>query len=338
MKGRTALKRTTKEEVYLILRSAGSYVSGESISSRLGISRAAIHNAVNALREEGFGISAATNRGYRLVKEPDAVTGTTLAAYLPAERLKTVVCLPVTTSTNAELAALAAQGAADGTCVFAETQTAGRGRIGRSFSSPPGKGIYFSYLIRPDAAKEQTEAVSWLQVTGWTAVAVSEAVRKVCGVTPQIKWVNDLLLGGRKLCGILTQTELETESACIRSMVVGIGVNVGQSVRDFPKELQGTATSVFRETGRLFPRAAIAAEMVRQMDSLRANWPGGKEEYLRTYRERSAVAGEEILILEGGRSSKARAVGINDDFGLIVEKEGGVREIITSGEISIRFQ
>ena len=178
---------------------------------------------------------------------PDYIT-----SRLSAERAERVAFFGETDSTNRRLSELAAQGAPAGTVVIADSQTAGRGRLGRSFSSPPGRGIYLSYLARPQGGIEAAG-----ELTARTAVAVRRAVSEVCAVAPGIKWVNDLVLGGRKICGILAETSGGTGGG----IIVGIGINVCGAAADFPPELRQTVSTVEEQTGRAQNRGALAAEI-----------------------------------------------------------------------------
>ena len=329
----------TKSEVLRILRETEGFVSGEALSRELGISRAAINTAVRSLREQGYEIESVTNRGYRLLAAPDLLNDTEVASYLPEKRMERVLVYDEISSTNTKLLSMAMDGAEDGQTVIADCQSAGRGRVGRSFVSPHGVGIYFSYLIRPDReAGESFDVASWLPVTAWTAVATARAIGTVSGMTPDIKWVNDLQFAGRKICGILTQTDLEAESGAIRAMVVGIGVNVQQNIEDFPEELREIAGSVAMATGTHVRRAQLAAEMVKEMDLLRASWPDASAEYLSFYREHCVMLGKEIMIHEGDKRTPAQAISIDPAFGLVVREESGLVRTLSSGEISIRMR
>ena len=323
----------TKAEVLAILKKENGYVSGQAISRSLSISRAAVHTAVAALREDGYRIEAVTNRGYRLLAAPDKLDTPALLAELGAKRMRSVICLPTVDSTNAYLLARSHE-AADGLCVLANEQTKGRGRIGRQFASPRDKGIYLSYFVRPKEG-EGAFVADWLSLTAWASVAVSGAISETAGCMPQIKWVNDLLLNGKKVCGILTQTDLEVESGMIRGMVIGIGVNVLEEKADFPEELRETATSLHLE-GYACSRAALAASMIRHLDKMRGEYPAENAAWLKKYRERCCVPGRDITVIEGGNRTSAKALGIDEGFGLIIE-ENGAERVLRSGEISIRF-
>lgn len=324
----------TKNQVLAILASEKTYVSGEKISQQLGISRAAVNAAVKALRKEGYGIASTTNKGYLLEYMPDILNEASIGLYLPAERMQSVKVVEKIDSTNKGLRAMAYEGAPDGQVLIADYQTGGRGRNGRSFASPSGVGVYFSILLRPDM--EPKDAVT---ITAWTAVAIARAVKKICGITPGIKWVNDLVVNTRKICGILTEMSIESESRRIDSIIIGIGVNVNNRKEDFGPELSEIATSLSTETNTIVSRAALAAAMVEEMDHLRASWPAGRDEFLSAYREMNITTGRQISVVTLGvdkEPEKATALDINDDFSLLVEYTDGRRENLSSGEVSIK--
>ena len=213
-----------RDDVLLLLTEAEGYLSGEEMREKLGVSRAAVSQAVRALRADGYDIDAVTNRGYCLRARPDVLP------YLPEARRATVQCFAQIDSTNSYLKAEAMRGAPDGLCAIADRQTAGRGRAGRPFRSDAGQGVYLSMLLRPNCAP--TAAMT---MTAHVAVAVCRAL-EACGVQPGIKWTNDLVLGTKKLCGILTELTVEAETGTVDSIVAGIGVI--QSIKTFHREVQ----------------------------------------------------------------------------------------------------
>ena len=251
-----------RDDVLLLLTEAEGYLSGEEMREKLGVSRAAVSQAVRALRADGYDIDAVTNRGYCLRARPDTLTAGDVLSYLPEARRATVQCFAQIDSTNSYLKAEAMRGAPDGLCAIADRQTAGRGRAGRPFRSDAGQGVYLSMLLRPNCAP--TAAMT---MTAHVAVAVCRAL-EACGVQPGIKWTNDLVLGTKKLCGILTELTVEAETGTVDSIVAGIGVNVRQRPEDFPPELRTIAGSVRSETGLEISRARLAAEMVRALDQM----------------------------------------------------------------------
>lgn len=320
-----------KDSVLAALRRENTYVSGQRLSGELGVSRAAVNAAVKALRDEGCVILSGTNRGYLLQSAPDRLTAGDLAAFLPPDRMESVVCLDTVDSTNRLARELAEQGAPEGTVVLADSQTGGRGRLGRSFASPGGLGIYMSLLLRPDCAPADTA-----ELTAWAAVAVRGAVGAVCGVEPGIKWVNDLVLGGRKLCGILTELSVESESGRVRYVIIGAGINVNNATEDFPPELGSVATSLFMETGKPGSRAELAAAMINGFDALRAQWPRQRQGRLEAYRAASVTVGRRVNVISAAGERTGTALGINDDFSLSVRYDDGEEAALKSGEVSVR--
>ena len=232
----------TKDAVLAILRKENDYISGEHISRLLGVSRAAVNTAVKALRAEGYEISSSTNKGYHLDAVPNSISAQELAAYLDEARMQTVECLASVDSTNNRLRELALAGAPNGQVVLANEQTQGKGRRGRAFASPQDNGIYLSILFHPD-----TLPTDIVEITAWTAVATNNAIEEVCGVRAGIKWVNDLVIDRKKICGILTEMSVESESGYIQYLIIGIGINVNEQAEDFPEEVRHIATSLAME-------------------------------------------------------------------------------------------
>ena len=308
----------------------GAYLSGQELSRTLGISRAAVWKAVEVLRRQGYDIEARTGRGYRLVGVPDLLTQETVERYLIRPRDNFRV-LSETDSTNSACRRLALEGAPDGTVVLADCQTAGRGRRGRSFQSPAGKGLFFSILWRPDCAPEQL-----LPLTALSAVAVCRAIRQVCGAQAQIKWPNDLVLSGRKLAGILTEMALEGESGHVSHVVVGIGVNVHQRLTDFDGEVAQIATSLDLALGGSVCRAQLAAALLEEMDILRREVLLAPEKWLAEYRAACLNIGKTVQLIWGEEREPAQALAVDDRYGLVVRHRDGRVETLRSGEVSVR--
>lgn len=318
----------------LLQSSGGAYVSGEAVSEALGVSRAAVWKAVDALRREGYEIESRKNRGYRLVSAPDSLSESAIRARLgeTARVGTTLRCFEQIDSTNAYLKRVAADGAADGTVAIADEQTGGRGRRGRGFLSPAGKGVYLSVLLRPEV-----EPARLLPLTGFVAVATCDAVERVASVRPQIKWTNDLVLGGKKLCGILTELSVEGESGALQYVVVGIGVNASHTKEDFAGGLEDIATSLAIETGKSVSRAALAAAMIEELDRLYAALLTGETQpYLDAYRRDCLTIGREVQLLWQDTRERVRAVDVDDELGLVVIRGDGRRDVIRTGEVSVR--
>ena len=333
----------TKDSVVSILKNAKDYVSGEMISKELGISRAAINKAVKSLRSEGYTIDSVTNKGYILTDGPDHLTAGELQSYLGEQRMQRVVCLETTPSTNLYLHGVAYE-AADRTVAVANEQTAGRGRLGRSFESPKDTGIYLSYLMKPDVAPQDATTI-----TAWTAVAVCKAIEKACGITPEIKWVNDIVLDKKKVSGILTEMSLESETGRIQSIIIGIGINVNEEAGDFPKELRDKATSLKIHSGKGHSRARIAAAVIAELDAMYDAWPQAAGDFLEEYQRRCKMTAKEVSVIpvapatpeDIGKDAAhtprhAVVLGINQDFSIQVKYDDGTMESLNSGEVSVR--
>lgn len=239
-------------------------------------------------------------------------------------------CFASIDSTNAYLKRIAADGAPDGTVAVAAEQTAGRGRRGRSFQSAADKGVYLSVLLRPGLRAEEL-----MPLTGLCAAAMCDAVEHVCAVRPQIKWTNDLVLSGRKLCGILT--ELGMESGALSYVIIGIGINVSQRAEDFAGEVADIATSLERELGAPVSKNALAAAMIDALDTLyQALLRGETADYLACYRRDCVTIGKEVRLLWQDAHEKVQAMDVDDAFGLVVRRADGTVETIRTGEVSVR--
>ncbi len=227
-------------------------------------------------------------------------------------------------STNTRLKEWAGEGASAGSVVLSERQTAGRGRLGRSFASPPG-GLYLSYLLRPGLAPEELG-----EITAWAAVAVRRALERCCGLQPEIKWVNDLLWQGKKLCGILCETALR--GGQVTSLIVGVGVNVSTAEEDFPPELRRTAASLGSLGLPVPDRSVLASELIRALDALAAGFPREREAYLKEYRDACVTLGKRVTLSDG---SEAFAEALGDDFSLLLREPDGSRRTLRSGEATL---
>lgn len=314
-----------KQELLALLRREG-YVSGAELGQRLGVSRAAISKAVAALKREGYEIDSVPNRGHRLAAEPDLLSRAGILAALGDHPWAgTLEVLPTVDSTNNYLKTLGASGAPHGTVAIAETQTGGRGRMGRRFVSPPGSGVFLSVLLRPSCPPQ-----ALMTLTAQAAVATRRAIRAVTGAETGIKWVNDLVLNGKKLCGILTELSIEAESGLVSYAVVGIGVNCNLDASAYPPELRGIVGSLRSETGTRVDRNALAAAMVRELSALpELDWRA-------EYQSACVNLGKDVQILAPGQPPRiGKALDVGPDAALLVQTEAGI-EAIQSGEVSVR--
>ena len=314
-----------KRELITLLQS-GEYVSGAELGTRLGVTRAAVSKAIAALKREGWAIDSVPNRGHRLLEEPDRLDR---AAILTALRdhpwAGTVEILDTVDSTNNYLKTLGAAGAPHGAVAAADCQTGGRGRLGRSFDSAPGAGVYLSVLLRPACPPAQL-----MTLTAQAAVAARRAVQSVTGAEAGIKWVNDLVLNGKKLCGILTELSLEAESGLVSYAVVGVGINCNRTADSFPPTLRETAGSILSETGRRVDRNVLAAALIRELSAL------PKLDWRAVYRAACVKLGKEVQFLAPGQPPRVGiALDVGQEAELIVQTETGI-EAVRSGEVSVR--
>jgi len=322
----------SNEAILRLLIETQDYVSGERICETLGVSRAAVWKRISALREQGYEIEAKANRGYRLLSSPDTPRAEAVLPLLQSKDFcRQIIYLDEIDSSNSHLKQLAAVGAPHGTVVIANAQTGGRGRMGRPFVSEAGKGLFLSLLLRPDG--ESLRNVTTL--TSLTAVCVCEAIQSLTGIEPSIKWVNDILVDDRKICGILLEMSMVAELGQVDYVVVGVGINVHYQAKDFPIELRERVTSLAMLIENPVSRAKLAAELIDRLGQMSASL-ADPTEYVARYRARSATVGREILVLRGDESRPAFAESIGDDFGLHIRYPNGEREVLYYGETSIR--
>jgi BirA family transcriptional regulator, biotin operon repressor / biotin---[acetyl-CoA-carboxylase] ligase len=321
-------KRTTQgpEAILQVLRDAAEPISGEKLAIQLGLSRTAVWKRINRLKAQGYAIEGSPRRGYRLLTIPDKLLPEEILLGLKTRYLTGPVhhfeTLP---STNDLAKDLGARGAPEGTVVVAETQTQGRGRLGREWDSPPGVGLYVSLLLRP-----QLPPLELPQITLTTAVSMVRAVRRVTGVAPGIKWPNDLLLDGKKLGGILT--EMESESDRIRYLVVGLGLNVNNP--GFPPELAGLATSLALATGRSFSRVQLLQAWLEEFERLYDRFLRQEfAEILEEWRRHAVTLGKRVTVRQGPREISGQAVDVAPDGALLLSMQSGEIVRVTSGEI-----
>ena len=309
-----------KEEVLKYLSDNSSeYISGEELAHSLGKSRTAVWKAIKSLQADGYRIDAVTNRGYMLDAGNDILNAQAIKKSLSfdcrVEYYKTL------DSTNNVAKRIIAEGEDDVLLVVGEEQTAGRGRQGKSFYSPQGTGIYMSLVVHP-----MIELQNAVTATTAAAVAVCRAIESLTDKKPMIKWVNDVYLNGKKICGILTEAVTDFETQTVSSIIIGIGINL--TTKDFPRDVQN-ASCLNADVKRAELIGAVANELNRIVNS-------GYGEFMEYYRAHSLVVGEDIVFIKNGVSTSARAVGIDDFGGLEVELADGTRTTLRSGEITVR--
>lgn len=323
------MTKSVKERL-LPLLNGEDYISGEKAAEILGVSRSAVWKAVESLRQDGYGIEAVTNRGYRLKPDSDVLTSGEIEKNLVGLRGKLNIEVKNTvTSTNAVLKEFAAKGAREGTVLAASEQTAGRGRFARSFFSPSDSGVYMSILLRPSLSCEKA-----VHITTAAAVAVAEAAEELTGRKTGIKWVNDVLIENRKISGILTEAAINIESGTLDYAILGIGLNAYVPDGGFPDEISGIAGAIFdeRKSGQ---RARLAARVLEKFFGFYESI--GSPDCLEAYRKRCVVPGRKITVIAADGSKPATAVGIDDNYRLHVIYPDQSQEFLSSGEISIKL-
>lgn len=304
-------------------------VTPQALAAQAEISAVALARRVTELRTLGYDIESTPHLGYRLLNSPDVLHADDLISRLPASRIvgRDIQVFQQTSSTNDVVEKLARDGVPEGVVVFAETQTKGRGRLGRKWLSPTGQGLWFSVLLRPALTP-----ASVTQLTVAAATAVARAIRLETGLAPQIKWPNDILLRGKKVTGILT--ELSAEQDRVRHVIIGIGVDV--NVTDFPAELHDVATSLAAEAGKKFLRAEIAVAILRELDADYARVVRGEFAALAEEWERQCVTlGRRVVIHIGDRTLRGRAESLDSDGALLLRGDYGHLERIIGGDVTL---
>ena len=319
----------TKEEILKRLRQSDGYLSGEQLSEALGISRAAVWKNITALREAGYGVDSVTNRGYRLTAVPDLLTPEEVAYGLRAKVLGSrIVSLAEVDSTNEEAKRRAQQGAPDGSVFIAERQTGGKGRLGRRWESPEGTGVWFSVLLRPGLVPSEISSITLL-----AGIAVCRAIRALTGCPAVIKWPNDVVIGSRKVCGILTEMTAEVDR--VEYVVLGIGINA--NMESFPEELAEKATSLRREAGKPFPRAAILRTVLGELEPLlNSAKSGGLSSILEEYKALCVSLNRRVGFFYGGKQQTGTAVDVSPSGELVVERDNGDRIAVNAGEVVVQ--
>ena len=313
-----------------LLHTPGVCVSGAELAKSLSVSRNAVWKAVQLLIEEGYPVTTVAGKGYRLSEDSDIVSALSIQPFLKNPDRHPLIVQAQVTSTNDVAKGIAAQGAAEGTVVIAREQTAGRGRRGRSFYSPEQDGIYMTLVLRPKMPAQEA-----LCLTTIAAVAVTRAIHNVVGREAKIKWVNDVLIDGKKVCGILTEASLSMEGGTLDYAVVGIGLNMHPPGGGYPEDIRHIAGCIAQDptldqvSSRMV--AAVITEFFAFYDDIES------ARYMDEYRARSAVVGRAIDVWAQDKTRRAKALFIDDECALHVQYEDGTKQALSSGEVSIRL-
>lgn len=323
----------TREEVFKILdANRGVFISGEELANALHVSRNAVWKAIQVLRENGQCIEAGTNKGYMLPNNGDILTMPGVRRFLDEKyRLLDIRVYDKVSSTNNLVKEQAAMGSPEGFVIVASGQTNGRGRLGRSFYSPEETGIYMSILLRPNVESGK-DAVA---ITTIAAVAAAEAVELACGKKTEIKWVNDIMINGKKVCGILTEASFGLEDGKVECVVLGLGFNVYTPSGGFPAEIADIAGSIFDDRVR-DGRNKLVADFLNLFFGYYEHL--GDKTYAEKYKERCMVLGKDIYVISSEGKKPAKALDLDEDCRLLVEYEDRTTGWLTTGEISVRIK
>lgn len=322
---------SVKDEVLKELENnKGDYISGGQLADNLGVSRNSVWKAIKALEKTGYEINAIPNKGYCLAEKNDILSSYSIKQHLKNPHLDISVFSSVT-STNTILKEMAEQGAKEGTVIIAEEQTAGRGRTGKQFYSPKGTGIYISILLRPDIPAEES-----LFLTTSAAVATARAIEDVSDKRALIKWVNDIYLEDKKTCGILTEGAFNVETGKLDYAIVGIGINVCIPDGGFPDNIKDIATAIFdKQTDSINKRSILIANLLDYFMEYYKDFKS--KSYVKEYIERSMIIGKTITVIEGSKTSVAKAIDIDKNCRLKVQFEDGTTKWLSSGEVSTKI-
>ncbi|NMA87125.1 MAG: biotin--[acetyl-CoA-carboxylase] ligase [Tissierellia bacterium] len=320
-----------KNEILKILKKNTDYfISGESISEDFNVSRSAVWKHINTLREEGYEIESQSRRGYKLINSPDILTYEEIEEYLKTEFIgRNIQYFESLSSTNIKAKEIAME-MPEGSIIISEEQTNGKGRLGRDWTSPKGKGIWMSIILKPDL--EPTE-VAKLTLIG--AAAVHQGLEEM-GINSKIKWPNDIIIENKKVCGILT--EMSCELNIINYCIMGIGINVNLETEDFSEELKEKATSLRIIRGEEINRKILLANILNHFEKLYIpfRYIGDISKSIKISRENSILIGKDIRIIRGDTEKVGKALDIDEEGQLVVEMENGNIEKVYSGEVSVR--
>jgi len=302
------------------------YISGEEMSRELGISRAAVWKHIENLREEGYGIEAFPHLGYKLISIPDRLTEAELGWRLKTDIIaKKIYSYKETASTNDAAHDIAMAGEKEGAIVIAESQTAGRGRMGRKWTSPKSKGAYFSVILRPDILPKEVPCI-----TLFSALSVAKTIREMLNLAAFIKWPNDVLINNQKICGILTEMNAETDK--INFVIIGIGININTKKEELPKG----ATSIMEASGKELSRVEVVRGIFKNLDKYYKLFNSGHiSGIIKEYKEFSNFLGTRVQVTYHDTKIEGYAADVDEDGALILRMDSGLNERILAGDVSM---
>jgi BirA family biotin operon repressor/biotin-[acetyl-CoA-carboxylase] ligase len=318
-----------KEKILNLLRASRSgFLSGEELARKTGVSRTMVWKHIKSLERDGFGIVAVPSRGYRIVSVPDILRQSDIKSGLKTKVVgKEVHLFSEISSTNTHAMEMALQGVPEGTVVIAETQTAGKGRLGRKWISPKGN-LCFSLILRPDVPLHLGPITTLMG-----AAAVASAIRNICGIEAAIKWPNDILISGKKVCGLLT--EMSAEQDRIRHIVLGIGVDVNMEPGILPSDIRATTTTLASETGQTINRTSLLREILRELDSRYQVFLKNPRDVLKEWEKFNMTIGSRVTVSGAGETLHGLARGIDGEGRLVIRLDDGTVRTVAAGDVTI---
>lgn len=319
-----------KAEILALLRENDKFISGQELCTHFGVSRTAVWKVINQLKKEGYRIEAVQNKGYHMVSSPDLLSKYELESRMATDWLgKEIVYKETTDSTNADVRRMAEDGAQNGLLVVADGQTKGKGRRGRQWESEKGTNLYFSVLLKPDFTPDKASMITLV-----AAYSVAKVIEQSTGLDAKIKWPNDIVVNGKKICGILTEMSIERDY--IHHIVVGIGINVNEE--SFPQEIDHMATSLKKEGSNLIFRANLLCDILSQFEKDYEAFAEAESlaPFVDKYNKRLVNKGALVKVLDPKGEFSGIAGGINEEGMLLVFKENGQTEKVYAGEVSVR--
>ncbi len=322
-----------KKILQILCDNLGKYVSGEEISTKLGVTRAAVCKHVKALKADGYRIVSKSRKGHMLIDSPEILSGFQLTCGLETNFIgNNMYVYDSVSSTNKLARQLAEEGEVEGTVVIAEKQTAGKGRMGRQWVSPPAGGLWMSIILKPDIKPNNVACLTLV-----IGLAICKGLRELTDLNIGLKWPNDLVIGGKKVCGILM--ELSAEVDRVNYIIAGIGLNINLEAYHFPDELRRTATSLYMESGQRYSRIRVAQHILCSIEQYYIRFLQTKSlaEMKEEYKKLSTVLGKDVVITTSNTNIYGRVVDFYDDGSILLLDDENVQHKILSGDVSLRF-
>ncbi len=318
-----------KDKILNLLRSSQSgFLSGEELARKCGISRTMVWKHIKSLEREGFEIEAVPSQGYRITAAPDILRTPDIKRGLGTRVIgKEIFLFSVVVSTNTVAMEMASGGAPEGAVVIAETQTGGKGRLGRKWISPKGN-LYLSVILRPDVAMHKAPLITLMG-----AVAVAATIRTLCGLEAGIKWPNDVLLSGKKVCGLLS--EMSAEQDRIRHLVLGIGIDVNMELRTLPADVKAVSTTLASEMGKEMDRTLLLRHLLGELDRWYKVLLENEQDILHEWTSLNTTVGNRVRLSGAGTVLEGLAQGIDNDGRLVIRQDDGTVKTVAAGDVTI---